>query len=318
MRHLSIIFFAFMVCSCDGQATTDTMDRGLYWAAAWSSDGQYLAVASDRSHLDIFHYPDMKLVKKIVRNGTTFTSLAWHPTTNQLAVLGYSHDRAAGDKLAQIYDLDQDESLFLDHPGGGRGVCWSPDGTRLAVNGDGLIRIFGVDGQLLQTIPHDAGRSLFSVDWHPTKDWIAVTEEDVRVFEVNTGKQLRRIETNPPGMGVMAVRWHPSGTWLATADYANDGPSMLKFWKDDGTLIKALKGSKAEYRGLAWSPDGEVIATASDSLRLWSKDGVLLATANKTAHPYWGVDWNKAGTMILTAGGNENVYVWTVDGTTVK
>ena len=84
----------------------------------------------------------------------------------------------------------------------------------------------------------------------------------------------------------------------------------MQFWKEDGTLIKEMKGSKAEYRNIRWNKDGTVLATASDALRLWSKNGELIDSA-KTGYNLWGISWDLAGSLIVTTSFGSHIDLWT-------
>ena len=92
---------------------------------------------------------------------------------------------------------------------------------------------------------------------------------------------------------------------------------MLQFWKEDGTLIKSLSGSKAEYRNIRWNKDGSLLATASDALRLWSKDGQIIYTG-KTEDLLWGIDWNSKNENIVSTSAKGNISIWTNKAILVK
>ena len=82
-------------------------------------------------------------------------------------------------------------------------------------------------------------------------------------------------------------------------------------------MIKSLPGSKAEYRNIRWSKNGELLATASDALRLWSKDGKIIYTG-KTEDLLWGIDWDSESKYIITTSDKGNISLWTNQAKFVK
>ena len=184
---------------------------------------------------------------------------------------------------------------------------------RLALGHDGFISIFLRDGKKIRDIQHPSGRSLFSVSWHPTKNIIAAADDDVRLFDTETGKELLAIKVADIPKAILCVRWHPSGKFFATGDYGHEGetePSFLKFFTETGEHIRTMTGSKSAYRGMEWNKDGSKVATVSDSLRIWSSEGALLATVNQNENTIWGVDWNED--KIVT--GRNSVFIWSDKG----
>ncbi len=78
-------------------------------------------------------------------------------------------------------------------------------------------------------------------------------------------------------------------------------------------------GGSQQHEGLVWeasfSPDGEIIATASedDLVKLWSKEGRFLGNLPHGDRLY-GLGFSPDGKKIATASQNGNVYLWKTDG----
>jgi len=103
-----------------------------------------------------------------------------------------------------------------------------------------------------------------SVAFSPDNRWAATGSEDrtVRVWEVATGRQLRRF-SQPSG----PVAFSPDGRYLATA--ASDGGISLRdvrTWEEVKTLPR-----RGWLKSLAFSPKGDKLLSGEDSstVRLW-------------------------------------------------
>ena len=103
------------------------------------------------------------------------------------------------------------------------------------------------------------------------------------------------------------------GLFFATGDYGekeNKIESLLQFWNINGTLMKSLHGSNAEYRNIRWNRSGNRLATASDALRLWSEDGKVIYSGD-SKNLLWGIDWDNSNRTIITTSNNGSVKLWT-------
>ena len=290
----------------------------MLWTAGWSSDGKYIAVGGDNGKLAVLNAKDLSVHQVLPFDSMTIAAVAWHPNKNLLAFSAYPYNRKSNTSTLQILDVDASASQSLGRFAG-RGISWSPDGSKLALGANGVIHIFSTDGKKIRDITHPSGRSLFSVSWHPKKNIIATADDDVRLFDTETGKELLAVKISDIPKAILCVRWHPSGEFFATGDYGHPGetePSFLKFFSEQGDLIRSMTGSKGEYRGMQWNKDGSKIATVSDSLRVWSSSGELLLSVNKGQSEIWGVDWN--GKQIVTGGKTNSVLIWNDAGELLK
>ncbi|MGH2414732.1 MAG: WD40 repeat domain-containing protein, partial [Microcystaceae cyanobacterium] len=87
---------------------------------------------------------------------------------------------------------------------------------------------------------------------------------------------------------------------------------------------KTLEGHGAPVSGVAWSPDGQTIASSSfdRTVKLWKHDGTFMTTlpaeryAN-TGHsaPVLGAAWSPDGQTIASASMDKTVKLWKRDGT---
>jgi WD40 repeat protein len=78
-----------------------------------------------------------------------------------------------------------------------------------------------------------------------------------------------------------------------------------------------LIGHSENVYGVAFSPNGQLIATASDdkTAKLWKLDGTLLTTLKGHGATVFGVAFSPQGNIIATASGDMTVKLWKLDGT---
>ena len=217
-------------------------------------------------------------------------------------------------KGVQLFDVATEKFITLGHiTTGGRAIGWNYNGELLGLaDGRGILQIMDKEGGLLKSIPKHNIHSYLTIDWHPSKNVIVAASDDVVVFDTS-GKQLAFFKHRKEHTSVLSAKWHPSGEFFATGDYGheNEGmPTLLQFWKEDGTLIKEMKGSKAEYRNIRWNKDGTMLATASDALRIWDKEGKLI-DSGKSSYTLWGVSWNPKNDFIITTNYGTHIDLWT-------
>ncbi len=180
----------------------------------------------------------------------------------------------AGTGALPLRTLKLDGSAFWD-------VAFSPDGKALAaVSTSGAIAIWNRDGTLLQAI--DAHQAM-----------------------------------------IVGVSFSPDGKTLASA--STDG--TVKLWKLDASstlidtsvpqkaqLLRTLKGHTQAVPRVSFSPDGEIIATASmdNTVKLWNKNGILLTTLTGHTGMVTANSFSPDGTVLVSASADQTAILWNV------
>jgi hypothetical protein len=154
--------------------------------------------------------------------------------------------------------------------------------------------------------------------------------DEVRVVSVGLDRRLARWTVNASG----AVEWvdlphearcvavSPDGRFALTGGGNKQLPTALEISRWDlGTLTEAgtWVGPERLTLGMAWSPDGGLVAsTGKDGTLIWrGDDGTPLEMPAPTEGPMQAVAWNEDGTRLAGVGEGGKLVVWTARGLTV-
>jgi WD40 repeat protein len=176
-------------------------------------------------------------------------------TTLRLPTAGFSAQDAP---LAQI-TIDGELSNF----------AWSPDGEILAVPVDNDVRLYTADLEEIDRLEGHTGR-VFSVDWSPDGSQLGSGSEDetIRVWDVTTRDTVRVLQG--PRDRITQVKWSPDGSKIASVAidhmiYGSDAVWVFEttwIWEARRGAVSRILPTQVDVWALAWSPDGEQIATS--------------------------------------------------------
>jgi WD40 repeat protein len=148
----------------------------------------------------------------------------------------------------------------------GEGVAYSPDGSLIAVAGNGGVQIFSaLTNTLVRCLPGPAivGSVAFSPD---AKTLAGAAQTSVQLWNVSTGSEIASLI--PASVTVSSVAFSPDGTTLAASGNNNSGITSqpvgaLQTWNvSTGQLVTFLNTDLHFLSGIAYSPDGKTIAAA--------------------------------------------------------
>lgn len=293
--------------ACQKQKRVDHHLDEILWTAAWSPDGSLIAIGGNHDSIRLFSGDKLELIQNYPIPGTV-TKLKWHPTINQLAMTTQTSGLQPG-----ILNPGTGEANFLNGTSelGSRAIGWNHDGSLLAVGDlDARLHIFNVQGEWLHAVD-TRQKSITGLSWHPRKSLIVAVGEYISLYDYETDN-LKSITPRPEEVLMLSVAWHPSGEFFVTGDYGDYDkpyPPLLQFWAPGGKRIRSIDASKAEYRNIRWSHDGQLLATASDALRIWTREGELLYTG-ASENLLWGIDWSPDDQRIVTTDIKGRAFVW--------
>lgn len=242
----------------------------------------------------------------------TITNTKWHPDGTLLALSTQA-------KNGSVIILDTKTMHFHQLEGildtGARAIEWNPSGKLLAIgDNEGDLHIFDRSFQLVKKV--DTGlRSITGLSWHPKKAVVTMVSGKIGNYDLEKD-QLQVWDSRPEEILLLSVDWHPSGEFFALGDYGDNYknyPAQLQFHRPDGSLIKVMQGSQAEYRNIQWTADGEYLMTVSEAFRVWTKEGELVSTL-PFDHLLWGLSFDQKHQQWITTDEMGQVHRVSTDG----
>jgi WD40 repeat protein/predicted Ser/Thr protein kinase len=134
----------------------------------------------------------------------------------------------------------------------------------------------------------------------------ASTDRTVRLLDFADMRPIARLECGAPAR---AVAFDPGGTWIAASTFDH---RVLVWNQSPGfEVVERIAHSPSLYVSIAWSPDGEMLASASESdrfLKIWDATGAekgrIAWETDKETGPIYSVDWSPDGRRVAAAAWN--------------
>ena len=178
----------------------------------------------------------------------------------------------------------QERNRLKGHDNTVKSVSYSPDRKIIAsASDDRTVRLWNADGSVLRTLREDGNK--FSHDG-----------------------------------AVSSVSFSPDGQKIATASF--DG--KVKLWRtSDGKLLRILTGHSAEILSVAWSPQGDAIASSGagmdPTIKIWQvRDGRLLRNLEGHVDHINSVAFSPDGQKLVSGSTDNKIKLWHRNGKLLK
>jgi len=237
------------------------LNSSMFFNGVFGPDGTIYAIYFENTSI-IYDLKTGKMLHRFNHSDHIF-SVAFSPIERLFATASY-------DNTAKIWDIDSGKEIRppLSHEDSVIHLCFSPNGKLLATASNKTIRIWDVHGHKEPLIlNHDDpvndalfssnGEIIATTEYNNTEGWI----ETVRIWSIQSGLEITHIKF--PRSSVRDWAFSPNGTMFAVAS------------DDDVRIYDALNWSMTErlyhddVNFIAFSADGDMLATFSDDLRVW-------------------------------------------------
>ena len=284
---------------------------GLVHNVAFSPDGRFLASGSFDGTVRLWNVEDDQLLR-IIKHSDEVYSIAFSPDGNVLA--------SGTSKKVWLWDVNSGNLIrtLEGHIGNVYGVVFSPDGSELITAGgdynDDTVRLWDVNtGKLLNILENTDGNPFYNIAFSPDGLTIAAGSiEKVLLWDVNSYQLIRTLNGHnyfDQVNVVTSVAFSPNGYTLAAA---GDGAVLL--WNvKTGDLSHSLTGQIIDAEGVAFSPDGRILASTDNdgTVRLWDTDkGQLINILRGHSDWAFGVAFSPDGSLLASASRDRSIILW--------
>ena len=285
------------------QKTTFDYEGGR--SIAYSPNGDILAVGQWGA-VDLLDAQtgDKKLSLSEDRSGVSFLDFSADGETLATAV-EYSQE-----PTIHLWNTSTGELLQkLEHPTGIRSITLSPDGnTLISGDWDGMTRVWDTDtGENTQTV-HMWFETL---TYSPNGRNVAATTDKIYLLNASTA-QIRQTLTGHTN-GIYRTVFSSDGNSLVSASW--DG--TIRFWDISAGSNRLTIRGHFNFRAITLSPDGETIATTSDSgIYLWNTSNQRLRKVLNSGNRSDGVAYSPDSQTLAIAEWRDGSRIRLVNAST--
>lgn len=248
----------------------------------WSSDGQFVAAASEDYRVTVY-YAGSGEIYKTIRLKKAIDGLTWSHNGLILAVGEEKTELSDGttEGWVRIFDMETGEEIqAFDHGNTVNELFFSEDDRYLLSVGHGSVKIFVTDTwKLAQNLENEYFTIFTTGVFSPDGKYVfaagqgGTSRGNCYIWEWESGEMLKMF--NHTGKKIESVSWHPNGGYIAFAGhdpyiYVYRINDVLNNSNDDIRVAhKVWASDHAEY--IDFNRDGSFLCSAHQNglLKLW-------------------------------------------------
>jgi WD40 repeat protein/serine/threonine protein kinase len=292
--------------------------KGPVTAVSFSPDDRLLASASADHTVKLWSTISGKEVSTLRGHKAGVTSVAFRPDGKRLA-------SGSADGTVKIWDTETAQELltFASYAGPVTCVAYSPDGKHIVSGSqDRTVRVWdALTGQTTVEFRRHV-KSVHTVAFSPDGQMIvSASLQEVIVWSPSAGQAVSLQHNAPPQTDAKtSVTFSPDGARLATGEVfagRDRRKHLVKVWEiSSGKLLLSLEGHDGVITRIAFSPNGEYLATASldQSLRVWDAATGKEKFALHEEADVLGVTISPDSQRIATGSKDGTVKLWAPPG----
>jgi len=291
---------------------------------AFSPDGRFLATASLEEGVPLILWdlnsPDGQRRNLTYENPAGITTVAFHPKDSYVvaadadgAVIRWNDGEIKG---AKLYEHVKRVTTIAFSSDGALMATGSEDGKAIVSSQtvkNGRRKIFSAGGEVSTASPMPRSETIFSLDFRDTDNLLAAGGEDeVFIWDVDTGEEVTKFNTGPSRGGVLASF---SGDGELLTAFSFGGTLVSWDLASEQTVGKQFYNPAATYSA-AFSNHGRMLALPSDDgVVLWevSDQGMLrsgsMVPVSNTVHSL-AFSPNRENQILASLGHDGSLTVW--------
>jgi len=303
------------------EETSATPKLGLVNAAAFSSGARWVALGEETGVITLRETPSGRRLSQWTAHDSAVTGLAISAGDNLLAA-----SSQAG--KIRIWQIDASaarppevvKTNLPDHSDLITALAFSPDGKCLAAGGrNETVKVWNVSDGRQQAELGGHLSPVLALAFSPDGDTLATASRDMGVKLWQIGEYFRPLITfKGATREVRDVIFQRDGQALWTGG----GDSLVRLWDVVGVpAYEALDGHKGRIMSLAFSPQNDLLASASrdQTLRVWQLSTGQVRFRKDRMHRTRGMAFSPDGLLLLTASEDRHLRLWNVaDGELVR
>jgi WD40 repeat protein len=196
-----------------------------------------------------------------------------------------------------------------------RCLAFSPDGKTIALGcDDGSVRLLDGETATERAVLRGHVDVVRSVAFSPDGSRLVSSGQDreIMLWDAITGTRVRSI-AQPGSSPVQVVAYSPSGKHVAVGEVAGSPHEITLVDPATGQLITRLAGHQTGVNALAFSPNGEILATAGldRTIKFWNvNDGTERAALEEGVGCVRSLSFSPDGSWLAFAGSDFTIKVW--------
>lgn len=287
-------------------------DQG--WTATFSPDGKHVLTGSDKGPVRVWEIQPHPHLPVFTGHTAVVIAAAFSPDGRSLAT--------GGPDGLRLWDIGSGQLVrnFADAGVLSYGAAFSADGRYLlSGNTDGVATLWDVATGRAERQFTNPSFQIYDVEFSPDGRSILnagvianqFQGQSVAVWDLQTSKP--QVQINTAAVPIYQATFSPDGQFILGA--VGNAP-LAELWDaKTGKLVREFKGHSDYVNGVAFSPDGKYVATASNdnSARLWNAEtGQELHQFNGHTEGVWSVAFSPDGKTLVTASVDGTARLWDV------